>query len=68
MSNIPEEFLCPITLTIMKDPIIMSDGQTYEREAIANHLKISPLSPLTRKPLNMKDTTPNYALKSMIEK
>ena len=68
MSDIPEEFKCPITLCIMKDPVIMTDGQTYEREAIANHLKTSPLSPITRKPLNMKDATPNYALKSMIEK
>ena len=68
MSDIPEEFKCPITLCIMKDPVIMPDGQTYEREAIANHLKTSPLSPITRKPLNMKDATPNYALKSMIEK
>ena len=68
MSNVPEEYLCPITLTIMKDPVLMKDGQTYEREAIANHLKKSPLSPLTRQPLDMKDAIPNYALKSMIEK
>ena len=68
MSNIPDEYLCPITLAIMKDPVLMKDGQTYEREAIANHLKKSPLSPLTRQPLDMKDAIPNYALKSMIEK
>ena len=68
MSEIPQEFICPITLCIMKDPVIMPDGQTYEREAIANALKVSPLSPITRKRLNMKDATPNYALKSMIEK
>ena len=49
MSDIPDEFKCPITLCIMKDPVIMPDGQTYEREAIANHLKASPLSPITRK-------------------
>ncbi len=68
MSEIPKEFLCPITLTIMKDPVIMPDGQTYEREAIAKALKASPFSPLTKKPLKMKDAVPNYALKSMIEK
>jgi len=68
MTDIPDEFKCPITLSIMKDPVIMPDGQTYEREAIANHLKTSPLSPITRKPLDMKDATPNYALKNMIEK
>ena len=66
--EVPKEFLCPINLTIMKDPVIMSDGQTYEREAIEKALKISPFSPITKKPLNMKDAKTNYALKSMIEK
>ena len=41
----------------------MPDGQTYESEAIANHLKFSPFSPLTRQYLHMKDAIPNYAIK-----
>ena len=68
MTEIPQEFLCPINLTIMKDPVIMPDGQTYERKAIEKALKVSPLSPITKKPLSMKDATTNYALKSMIQK
>ena len=68
MTEIPQEYLCPINLTIMKDPVIMPDGQTYERKAIEKALKISPFSPITKKPLSMKDATTNYALKSMIEK
>ena len=67
MSEIPKEILCPITLSIMKDPVLMSDGQTYERSAIEKHLQTSDLSPLTKKPISMKDATPNYALKSLIE-
>ena len=67
MSQIPKEFICPITLSIMKEPVIMSDGQTYEKSAIEKALKISPLSPLTKQPLSMKDAKPNYALKSLIE-
>ena len=51
----------------MKDPVIMSDGQTYEKSAIEKALSISPLSPLTKQPLSMKDAKPNYALKSLIE-
>ncbi|KAJ6953192.1 U-box domain-containing protein 15 [Populus alba x Populus x berolinensis] len=31
---IPHEFLCPITLEIMTDPVIVASGQTYERESI----------------------------------
>ena len=68
MTEVPKEFLCPITLAIMKDPVIMSDGQTYERKAIEQALKESPLSPITKKPISMKDALPNYALKSMISK
>ena len=67
MAQIPKEFLCPITLSIMRDPVIMSDGQTYERKAIEEALKVSPLSPITKKPINMKDARTNYALKSLIE-
>ena len=68
MADIPKEFICPISLEIMKDPVIMSDGQTYDRESITKALKISPLSPITKKRLNIKEAIPNYNLKSMIEK
>lgn len=29
-----DEFLCPITFELMIDPVIASDGHTYERSAI----------------------------------
>ena len=51
----------------MKDPVIMLGGQTYEKSAIEKSLKISPLSPLTKQPLSMKDAKPNFSLKSLIE-
>ncbi|CAJ2645268.1 unnamed protein product [Trifolium pratense] len=28
---IPDDFRCPISLELMKDPVIVSTGQTYER-------------------------------------
>ena len=68
MDNIPIEFLCPISLDIMKDPVIMPDGQTYERDSIYAALKHSLFSPITKQRLNFKDAVPNYAIKSMIEK
>jgi hypothetical protein len=33
-NNIPQEFICPITLSIMDNPVICDDGYTYERESI----------------------------------
>ena len=45
-------FLCPITRTVMTDPVIDPEGNSYERSAIAAVLgSPSPLSPLTREPL-----------------
>ena len=42
----PEEFLCPISYTLMTDPQIAADGNSYERSNIAEYLaKVSPLSP-----------------------
>ena len=62
-NEIPEEFICPITLDIFKDPVICKDGYTYERNEIEK-LKISPL---TREPFNKSDLVPNRNLKNAIE-
>lgn len=40
-------FSCPITLSKMSDPVVTSDGQTYERTAIEDWLKTHDTSPLT---------------------
>ena len=67
MDSVPNEYLCPITLSIMEDPVLMPDGQTYERKAIEAALDLQPYSPVTRQPMKIEDAVPNYALKSLIE-
>ena len=32
----PDDFICPITLEQLKDPVVAADGLTYEREALQN--------------------------------
>jgi hypothetical protein len=32
--SFPNEFFCPITLELMRDPVLAKDGHTYERNAI----------------------------------
>ena len=32
--EVPADFLCPITHSVMHDPVICADGHSYEREAI----------------------------------
>lgn len=66
-TNAPPEFICPITLSIMKDPVLLPDGQTYEREAIKKALSVNPISPVTREPMDFNQARTNYALKSLID-
>ena len=50
--SLPDEFICPITVEKMVDPVVASDGNSYERSAIAAVLRTAnPCSPLTREPL-----------------
>jgi hypothetical protein len=64
----PQEFICPITLLPMTDPVKGSDGQTYEREAIVKWLESNPNSPLTRQPMRIDSLQPNKSLKAAMEK
>ncbi|KAK2415708.1 U-box domain-containing protein [Trifolium repens] len=64
---IPHEFLCPITLEIMTDPVIVASGQTYERESIEKWFKSNHKTcPKTRQPLEHLQLAPNCALKNLI--
>jgi hypothetical protein len=40
-----KEIVCPLTNQVFVDPVIASDGYTYERAAIANHVSREQLSP-----------------------
>ena len=53
---IPPEFECPILLTIMDDPVIGDDNQTYQRAAIVHWLsdpRNQGRSPITRAPMRI---------------
>lgn len=52
----------------MRDPVIGSDGRSYERTAIIHWLRSNPCSPLTRQPMTASSLKPNYALKSAIDR
>ena len=64
MDNIPDEFICPITLEVMKDPVICNDGYTYERSAIESIT--GNISPMTRQEIDKTNLIPNRALKHCI--
>ena len=52
--DLPEDLLCPITHEVFTDPVVASDGNTYERAAIERVVggsKKARHSPITREPL-----------------
>jgi hypothetical protein len=63
----PEQFLCPITLQVMSDPVITADGHTYERVAIEAWLQKCNTSPQTGAPLLHRVLTPSIALRQLID-
>lgn len=66
-SQVPAEFLCPITTELMEDPVICADGRSYERSAITRWLETSQRSPMTGAALESTVMLPNVNLKALIE-
>ncbi|GAB2296977.1 hypothetical protein Dimus_031081 [Dionaea muscipula] len=65
--DIPEDFLCPISLEIMRDPVIVATGQTYERSYIQRWIDSGNMTcPATQQKLENLTLTPNYVLRSLI--
>jgi len=64
--KIPQDFYCPITNMLFVDPVVATDGNTYERGAIEIWLKEHDKSPLTNEKLMNKMLTPNTILKKLM--
>ena len=61
------ELYCPISLELMKDPIICSDGHTYDKKSITELFKNKKfISPTTREKLDINILIPNYNIKKII--
>ena len=63
----PADFKCPISQEVMTDPVLAADGHTYEREMIAEWLRIRRTSPLTNEQMPSTNLMPNITLKKVIE-
>jgi len=67
LSKIAAEFRCSITGNLLADPVSTSDGQVYERTAIARWLENHTTSPNTGKELGSKDLAPMVLIRSAIQ-
>jgi cell division protein FtsB len=65
--QLKENFICPITMAIMKDPVICDDAHTYERSAIEQWLSTNNHSPITRQIINNNNLIPNIVLRNIIQ-
>ncbi|GAB4856258.1 hypothetical protein Ancab_014185 [Ancistrocladus abbreviatus] len=64
---IPEDFRCPISLDMMRDPVVVATGQTYDRCSITLWIESGRNTcPKTGQPLARTDLIPNRALKNLI--
>jgi len=65
----PEEFICPLTMQLMQDPVMSRYGQSYERDAILSWLSRGhDECPCTRQPLRLRDLVTNHKLRQQIHK
>ena len=66
----PADLVCPLTLSLFKDPVINGLGQVYERAAIEEHFqqkakaKCRAVDPITNVPLESLQLTPVYPMRS----
>ncbi|KAG5629220.1 hypothetical protein H5410_000937 [Solanum commersonii] len=73
--EIPQYFLCPISLMIMKDPVTTVTGITYDRESIemwlltAEEEAMTTTCPVTKQnlPRDIELLTPNHMLRRIIQ-
>jgi len=64
----PPSFYCPISCQVMHDPVVLSDGHTYERRHIERWLSQKGTSPVTGAALADGSVMfPNHALRNAIE-
>jgi hypothetical protein len=69
-AEVPSHFLCPISLQLMRDPVTLPTGISYDRAAISRWLAAPAAGracPVTRIPLAPEpQLTPNHTLRRLI--
>lgn len=66
--TIPAHFRCPISLDLMKDPVTLSTGITYDRDSIEKWIESgNQTCPVTNQLLTTFDQIPNHAIRKMIQ-
>ncbi|OAY32604.1 U-box domain-containing protein 19 [Manihot esculenta] len=63
-----DDFRCPISLEVMKEPVTIETGHTYDRSSILKWFRSgNPTCPKTGKRLGTTELVPNLVLKELIQ-
>lgn len=66
--TIPSHFRCPVSLDLMKDPVTLSTGITYDRESIEKWIESgNETCPVTNQVLLTFELIPNHSIRKMIQ-
>ena len=68
VKDMKEELECPITDEIMKEPVVTPSGNSYEKKALQDWIKIKQTDPKSVKPLNENQIYPNLLMGNVIDK
>ncbi|KAG2243466.1 hypothetical protein Bca52824_094686 [Brassica carinata] len=64
--QVPKEFKCMLSHAIMREPVVIASGQTYERRYIQQWLMYKVTCPKTREVLSHRLWSPNYLVDELI--
>lgn len=65
--NVPSVFRCPISLDVMRSPVSLCTGITYDRSSIQHWLEAGhDTCPATMQVLDSKDVVPNLTVRRLI--
>ncbi|CAE5963092.1 unnamed protein product [Arabidopsis arenosa] len=66
--TVPSQFQCPISYELMKDPVIIASGITYDRENIEKWFESGyQTCPVTNTVLTSLEQIPNHTIRRMIQ-
>ncbi|KAM7484728.1 hypothetical protein LguiA_000737 [Lonicera macranthoides] len=66
--TVPDHFRCPISLDLMKDPVTLSTGITYDRQSIETWIEAgNKTCPFTNQTLTNLEPIPNHTIRKMIQ-
>jgi len=66
-ADCPDDFLDPLLMTIMRDPVKLPSGNTVDRSTIAQHLLNDVTDPFNRAHMTMNDIVPDVDMKQRID-